>query len=516
PGFRDAYRRYVEGGWMGLSCDPEHGGQGLPLPLATAVVEMLNSACMGWALCPLLNSGAIELLQAHGSPQQKRDYLEKLVSGEWTGTMNLTEPQAGSDLGALKTRAVPAHDARWGEHYRLSGQKIFITYGDHDLTDNIIHMVLARTPDAPAGSRGISLFLVPKFLPGEDGRPGERNDLRPLRVEEKLGIHASPTCVMSYGDDGGAIGWRIGEENRGLECMFTMMNTERLLVGVQGVAIAERAYQQAVDYARSRVQGHPVGAPRAAMAPPIIDHPDVRRMLLSMRAATEAMRALTLLAAAAIDASHHADDAAERVRAGRRADLLIPVVKAWCTDLGVEIASTGVQIHGGMGYIEETGAAQYFRDARIAPIYEGTNGIQANDLVGRKLGRDQGEAAREFFAEMRPILAELGGAAEWEPLHRGLVAGLDTLDRATAYLVAADPAQAGAGAAPYLALFGTVTGGWLMARLALAARRQDHPSAAARQATARFYAEHYLARAPSYLPAIMGGATVTAFDPDMF
>src|SRR5438876_5713153 len=289
PGFREAYRRYVEAGWTGFAFAPEHGGQGLPLSLASAVVEMWNSACMSWALCPLLNFGAIELLQAHGSPAQKELYLDKMVSGEWTGTMNLTEPQAGSDLGALRSRAVPAQDERWGEHYRISGQKIFITYGDHDLTDNIVHMVLARTPNAPPGSRGISLFLVPKFLPDGEGRPGERNDLRPLRLEEKLGIHASPTCVMSFGEDGGAIGWRIGEENRGLECMVTMMNSERLGVGVQGVAIAERAYQQARDYARTRVQGAPIGMPRdSGAAPPIVYHPDVRRMLLSMRAATEA------------------------------------------------------------------------------------------------------------------------------------------------------------------------------------------------------------------------------------
>ena len=454
------------------------------------------------------------MLQAHGTPEQKRLYLDKLVSGEWTGTMNLTEPQAGSDLGALRTRAVPRDDERWGEHYRISGQKIFITYGDHDLCDNIIHMVLARTPDAPPGSRGISLFLVPKFLPDVDGRPGERNDLRALRLEEKLGIHASPTCVMSYGEGEGAVGWRVGEENRGLECMFTMMNSERLLVGVQGVAIAERAYQQAREYARTRVQGHPVGLPRGAAALPIIYHPDVRRMLLAMRAGIEAMRALTYLAAAAIDRSRHADDEQARASAGRRADLLIPVVKAWCTDLGVEIASLGVQVHGGMGYIEETGAAQYLRDARIAPIYEGTNGIQANDLVARKLGRDRGEAARELFAEMRLTLAELGDEAGLEPVNRALTTGLDALERATDYLVAAEPALAAAGSSPYLALFGTVAGGWLMARLALAARSRG--SAEAKLATARCYAEHYLARAPAYLPAVTGGATVLGFDPERF
>jgi alkylation response protein AidB-like acyl-CoA dehydrogenase len=514
PGFREAYRRYVEAGWMGLHCDPDHGGQGLPLSLATAVVEMWNSSCMAWALCPLLNFGAIELLQAHGSPEQKQRYLDKLVAGEWTGTMNLTEPQAGSDLGALRTAAVPAHDARWGEHYRIKGHKIFITYGDHDLTDNVIHMVLARTPDAPPGSRGISLFLVPKLLLDADGKPGERNDLRPLRLEEKLGIHASPTCVMSYGDDDGAIGWRIGEENRGLESMFTMMNSERLLVGVQGVAIAERAYQQALDYARTRVQGTPAGVKRDAATPPIIQHPDVRRMLLSMRAGIMAMRALAYFAAAAIDASRRMSGDAQ-FRAQRRADLLIPVMKAWCTDLGVEIASLGIQVHGGMGYIEETGAAQYLRDARIAPIYEGTNGIQANDLVGRKLGRDHGEAARELFAEMRPVLGELAGVAELRPLHEGLTAGLDAVEQATDYLVDASPALAAAGSAPYLALFGTVIGGWLTARLALNARQQASGRAAAMTATARFYAEQYLPRAPAYLPAILGGATILDFDPDL-
>jgi 3-(methylsulfanyl)propanoyl-CoA dehydrogenase len=517
PGFREAYRRYVEGGWMGLSCAPEHGGQGLPLALAAAVVEMWNSACMSWALCPLLSFGAIELLAAHGSPEQQRLYLAKLVSGEWTGTMNLTEPQAGSDLGALRTRAVPAEDPRWGAHYRLSGQKIFITYGDHDFSDNIVHMVLARTPDAPPGSRGISLFLVPKFLPDRDGRPGERNDLRPLRLEEKLGIHASPTCVMSFGDNAGAVGWRIGEENRGLDAMFTMMNSERLLVGLQGAAIAERAYQQARDYARMRVQGHPAGLPRpqgTGAAPlPIVHHPDVRRMLLVMRAATEAMRGLVCFAAAAIDESRRAAGAAQ-FQAQRRADLLFPVVKAWCTDMGVEVASLGIQVHGGMGYIEETGAAQYWRDARIAPIYEGTNGIQANDLVGRKLARDKGEAARQLFAEIRDSLPALAGKAELAALHQGLAAGIEALERATASLVEAAPDLAAAGSAPYLALFGTVAGGWLLARLALAAEARGGDLARAKRATARVYAEHFLARAPAYLPAILGGRTIVDCDPE--
>jgi len=511
-GFREAYRAFVDGGWPALTGDPDWGGQGLPLLVDAAMREMLSACNHGWTMYPDLLHGAVETVQAHAGDALKERYLRQLVSGEWLAAMALTEPQAGSDLGVLRTRAVPQADGS----VRITGQKIFISGGDHDLTDNIVHMVLARIPGGPPGSRGISLFLVPKFLPDAEGKPGERNDLRPLRLEEKLGIHASPTCVMSYGDDGGAIGWRIGEENRGLECMFTMMNSERLLVGVQGVAIAERAYQQALDYARARVQGQPAGVPRGAGPVPIVHHPDVRRMLLSMRAGAEAMRALTYLAGAAIDASRAAGDDKARFRAQRRADLLIPVVKAWFTDLGVEIASTGVQVHGGMGYIEETGAAQYYRDACIAPIYEGTNGIQANDLVGRKLGRDKGEAARELFAEMRPLLSELGGAAKWEPLHRGLAEGLDALERATAHLVEADPAIAAAGSAPYLALFGTVVGGWLMARLALAAREHgDAGFTAAKFGTARFYAEHYLPRAPAYLPAILGGATIVDFDPDL-
>ncbi|HML10785.1 MAG TPA: acyl-CoA dehydrogenase [Stellaceae bacterium] len=506
PGFRDAYRTYIDGGWNGFSAPVEAGGQGLPQALAVPLTEMWNSACMGWALCPLLNHGAIEMLSAHGSPEQKSLYLAKLVSGEWTGTMNLTEAQAGSDLGALRTRAVPASDPRWGEHYRITGQKIFITYGDHDLTDNTIHMVLARLPGAPPGSRGISLFLVPKFLVDADGEPRQRNDVRTLRLEEKLGIHASPTCVLSFGEDGGAIGWRIGEANRGLEAMFTMMNSERLLVGVQGVAIAERAYQTALAYARARVQGQPIGMPRGDTTPPIIHHPDVRRMLLSMRAQTEAARALAYYAAAAIDAGH-ADPKAQR-----RADLLIPVVKSWCSDKGIEIASTGIQVHGGMGYIEETGAAQFYRDARIAAIYEGTNGIQAGDLVGRKLGRDKGEAARELFTEIGASLNDLIGG--FVALRQPLADGLAALEIATAYLVEAEPAAAAAGSVPYLNLFGAVIGGYLMTRLAVGARQVNHPLADAKLATARFYAEHVLAAAPGFLPAIKGGTTVVDFDPD--
>jgi 3-(methylsulfanyl)propanoyl-CoA dehydrogenase len=524
PGFREAYAHYREGGWSGLSADPDQGGQGLPLALATPVLEMWNSACMSFALCPLLTIGAVELLQAHGSEQQKRVYLEKLFAGEWTGTMNLTEPQAGSDLGALQTRALPAADPELGPHYRLHGQKIFITYGDHDLAPNIVHLVLARTPSAPPGSRGISLFLVPKFLPDEAGEPGLRNDLRTLSLEHKFGIHASPTCVLAYGEGDGAIGWLVGEENRGLELMFTMMNHARLNVGVEGVAIAERAYQQARQFARERVQGRPLGAAAGAGPLPILHHPDVRRMLLWMRAATEAMRALGYYAASLIDRGRRDPDDAARERAQRRADLLIPVVKAWCTDLGVAVASTGIQVHGGMGYVEETGAAQHLRDARIAPIYEGTNGIQANDLVGRKLAADGGAAALRLAAEMRQEAAALAGegAPDLAFIGRALQEALTTFETATAHLVAAEPALAAAGSVPYLTLCGNVAGGWLMARqAAAAARRLADPGAdddagflAAKLATARFYAEHFLAPTPGLLAAVTGGRTVLDFPLD--
>jgi 3-(methylthio)propanoyl-CoA dehydrogenase len=512
-GFREAYRTYVDGGWNALPFAVEHGGQGLPVALATSVLEMWNAANMGFALCPLLTVGAVELLAAHGSEEQKRLYLEKLVSGEWTGTMNLTEPQAGSDVGALKTRAIAE-----GDHYRITGQKIFITYGDHDLTPNIVHMVLARTPDAPAGTKGISLFIVPKFLPRPDGSPGERNDVRPVSLEHKLGIHASPTCVLAFGDDRGAIGYRIGEENRGIEYMFTMMNNARLNVGLQGVAIAERAYQQASAFARQRVQGKPIGATGKA-ALPILHHPDIRRMLLQMKAQTEAMRALAYFTAGAIDRARHDPDAAVRAEQQRLADLLIPVVKAWSTDLGVEIASIGVQIHGGMGFIEETGAAQHLRDARIAPIYEGTNGIQANDLMARKVMRDGGATAKHFIATMRGIDAALSGN-DFAAIRERLRPALDALEDATGWIVGAwndDPARTIAGAVPYLNLFGFAAGGWLMAKSALAAADRlkrgtgDPAFNKAKIATARFYAEHILPHAAGLAPAIRGGATVMDF-----
>jgi 3-(methylthio)propanoyl-CoA dehydrogenase len=513
-GFKEAYRAYAAGGWSALSASPDHGGQGLPIALDTAVNEMWMSANLAWSLCPMLSIGACELLELLGTAEQKRRYLGRLVSGEWTGTMNLTEPQAGSDLGALRTRAV-----REGDHYRIIGQKIFITWGEHDMAGNIVHLVLARLPDAPAGSKGISLFLVPKMLVNDDGSLGARNDLRCVSLEHKLGIHASPTCVISYGDDGGAIGTLVGQENRGLEAMFIMMNAARVHVGLQGVAIGERAYQQARTYARERIQGKPIGAKDGARLP-IVHHPDVRRMLLSMRAASEATRALAYYAAGEADRARSLRDSAQRTRAQARLDLITPVIKAWCTDLGVETASTGIQVHGGMGFIEETGAAQHWRDARIAPIYEGTNGIQANDLVGRKLLRDRGAAVSDLITDMRRTLPQLDG----HDADGYLAHGINALERATNSLIEAADDDFGialAGAEPYLRLLGTVAGGWLMARSAAAAARRLNAGASDRAflvskiATARFYSEHRLAHAPALLPAIAGGGTVMGFDLDL-
>jgi alkylation response protein AidB-like acyl-CoA dehydrogenase len=516
-GFSDAYRSYVEGGWNALPFDPEFGGQGLPQVVSTAVLEMWTSANLSLSLCPMLTIGAVELLQAHGSPEQKRLYLEKMISGELTGTMNLTEPQAGSDVGALRTRAV-----KKGDHYEITGQKIFITYGDHDMAANIVHMVLARLPDAPTGTRGISLFIVPKRLVNPDGSLGELNDLRPVSLEHKLGIHGSPTCVMAYGDRGGATGYLVGEPNGGIELMFTMMNNARINVGLQGVAIAERAYHQARDFARIRVQGKPVGA-KGDGPLPIIHHADVRRMLLDMRASTEAARALTYYVAGAIDRARHHPDAEERKRQQRRVDLLIPVVKAWCTDIGVEVASTGVQVHGGMGYVEETGAAQHLRDARIAPIYEGTNGIQANDLVARKIGRDGGVAAKELIAEMRTLDKELASQSgdDLAVIRRQLSLGLEALASATDWMakaVTSDMPSALAGSVPYLRMLGAVAGGWLLAKGAVAVQKTlaQRPSDArfieGKLQIARFFADHRLASAPSLFSAVTGGAAILRFD----
>ncbi len=522
PGFAAIYKEFVEGGWNSLPFDPEFGGQGMPWLLATAVQEMWQAANMGFGLVLLLNQGAIDAIHHHGSEEQKATYLPRMISGEWTGTMNLTEPQAGSDLGQLKSRAV-----KNGDHYLVSGQKIFITYGEHDMAENIVHLVLARTPDAPAGVRGISLFIVPKYLPGADGTPGKRNDLRCVSLEHKLGIHASPTCVMSFGDDGGAVGYLVGEEGRGLSYMFTMMNNARLSVGIQGLAIAERAYQQAAAFARSRVQSKDDGSAAPASVS-IIHHADVRRMLMSMRAQIEAMRALGYYTAAGIDGALKQPDKATGRKIQDRVDLLIPIVKAWFTDLGNEIASTGVQIHGGMGFVEETGAAQHLRDARILPIYEGTNGIQARDLVGRKVAKDGGETMLALVAEMRVTAEEMKAAPgdDIEAIRAGLVAAADALEDATRWVaqsVKAELVNALAGSVPFLRLAGTALGGWLLARSALVAQARlgqrdgDPAFLEAKLVTARFYAEVILPPALAELgPLKAAGRTVFALTEEQF
>jgi alkylation response protein AidB-like acyl-CoA dehydrogenase len=448
-GYKAAWRSFVEGGWMTLAAPEERGGQGLPFVLSAALMDDLNAANVGFALCPMLSMGAIEAIEKHGSDELKRDYLPKIVSGEWPATMNLTEPQAGSDVGALKTRAEPNGDGSW----RLKGTKIFITYGEHDLSDQIVHMVLARTAGSSEGTRGISLFLVPKLLPG-----GSRNDLRCVSIEHKMGIHASPTCVMSYGDEGGATGWLIGPENGGMAAMFTMMNNARLNVGLQGIGIAERATQRAVAYALDRKQGQ-----RNRLPVSIADHPDVRRMLLRMRALTMGARALAYYAFGQVDRAARGD-----AQAGFRADVLTPLVKAWCTDVGCEVASLGVQVHGGMGYIEETGAAQHLRDARIAPIYEGTNGIQAADLVGRKLGLDGGLAFDGLIADV-----------EAEAEHPSLIALTDAVEVAAASLRDAAPDDRLAGSYPFLTMTSVMVAGWLVERMARSEQADERTKAAA-------------------------------------
>jgi 3-(methylthio)propanoyl-CoA dehydrogenase len=511
-GFGAAYRQFVENGWNGLGSDPEYGGQGLPGLIAAATVEIWNSANMSFALCPLLTAGATEALKQHGTRELKARYLPKLVSGEWTGTMNLTEPQAGSDLSAVRTKAVPE-----GDHYRVYGQKIFITWGDHDMTDNVVHLVLARTPDAPEGVRGISLFLVPKVLSNADGTPGGRNDVRCVSLEHKLGIHASPTCVMSFGDTQGSIGYLIGEKNKGLAHMFTMMNEARQKVGLQGIGIAERAYQAAREYAKERVQGRPAGQ-KSGDRVTIIHHPDVRRMLLTMKSQIEAMRAFGYVLAADIDLAHKHPDEAERQRRQARVDLLIPVLKAWCTELGVEIASLGVQVYGGMGFIEETGACQYLRDARIAPIYEGTTGIQAADLVGRKLAVDQGSAMAALISEMRAVerqIADADGGADLVSIRGALRDGVQALEQATQSVLGMleqDPDAALAASVNYLMLVGYVCGGWQMARAAMAARRclqsgEHQGFYRAKIATAAFYAEQIMPKALALLSIVRSGAS---------
>ena len=505
-GFAEAYRQFTAGGWNGTIATPEYGGQGMPWLVATAIGEIWESANLAFSLCPMLTQSGIWALTIHGSPEQKDIWLPKLVSGEWAGTMNLTEPHAGSDVGALRTRAVPD-----GDRYRIAGQKIFITWGEHDMAENIVHMVLARIEGAPEGTRGVSLFIVPKYLVNPDGSLGPRNDLRCAALEHKLGIHASPTAMMSYGDDEGAIGYLVGEENRGMEYMFTMMNNARLGVGREGLAMAERAFQQAREYAGGRVQGRSISDPAAGPVA-IVNHPDVQRMLLTMKAQIEAMRALTYSVAAELDIALCHADPETRARRQARVDLLVPVVKAWCSDIGVAVASEAIQVHGGAGFIEETGAAQYYRDSRIAPIYEGTNGIQALDLVRRKVQGDRGAALEDLMAEM-DSLARGPGSFATAPILDAMAGGIAALREATDWLLAdRAPAASAAAATPYLALLGTVAGGHLLARSAAIAESRAGDGAeafyCAKIETARFYAECVLPRAESLKRAAIGGAAL--------
>ena len=502
-GFKDAYRAFVESGWASLPFEPEFGGQGLPELVAAATNEIWQSANMGFALCPMLTEGCAVALGLHGSHDMKAIFLPKLVSGEWAGTMNLTEPQAGSDLAEIKTRAAPN-----GDTYLISGRKIFITWGDHDFTDNILHLVLARLPDAPPGIKGISLFLVPKYMVNADGSTGRRNDVHPVSIEHKLGIHSSPTCVMSYGDNGGAHGYLVGAEHDGIACMFTMMNHARLSVGLQGLSISERAYQQALAYAKEREQGRKPGQSGRAR---IIQHADVRRMLMLMKSGCEAMRAVSYVTAASLDYMNRSADGGNHVE---RFALLTPVVKAWCTELAQEITSLGVQVHGGMGYIKETGAAQHFRDARITSIYEGTNGIQAQDLVGRKIIRDDGKALRELIDEIRQTTAGLSDAdSNQAAIKRALDDATEKLGQATDWLLqnhGDDPDAPGSVALNFLMLMGYVCGGWQMARAAMiAAQKSSSPGDEfyrSKIVTARFYAEHYLPRTGGHFAAIRAGS----------
>jgi alkylation response protein AidB-like acyl-CoA dehydrogenase len=506
PGFQGAYRAFSEGGWHGLAADPAYGGQGMPKALELAAYECFHAANMAFGLCPMLTLAGIEALHAHGTERQKALFLPKLISGQWSGSMVLTEPQSGSDLGTIRTMATPNGDGT----YALEGQKIFITWGDHDCAENIVHFVLARTPDAPAGTRGISLFLTSKYDVDDHGTLGDRNGFRPVGVEHKLGIHASPTCVMAYE---GARAELVGEVNQGLAHMFVMMNAARMAVGMEGVAIAERAWAQAFDYARERRQGRSAWTGEASA--PIFDHPDVRRMLAVTRAKIDAARGICLSGGAAGDLARYADGEDARAFWKRREELLTPIAKAWSTDLGVEVASTGVQVHGGMGFIEETGAAQHYRDARIAPIYEGTNGIQALDLVGRKLAGDGGEGMRELLADIRATVAELAKSddARLQTLGKRLAAAVDATETAAAWLLerkgSADPLAA---AAVYLKLVGETTGGWMLAKGALAASRQlangggDRAWLGGKLDLASVYAEHVLAASPALAPAITQGA----------
>ena len=518
PGFKEAYRQFVDNGWNGLGCDPEFGGQGLPRLLSTAVSEMWKAANHAFSLCPMLTQGAIEALMIAGSDEQKAAYLPNLVSGEWTGTMNLTEPSAGSDLAAVRSRAVPVGDGT----FKIFGQKIFITYGEHDMTDNIVHLVLARTPTAPEGVKGISLFVVPKFLLKADGTPGERNDAYCVSIEHKLGIHGSPTAVLAFGDNGGAIGTLVGEENRGLEYMFIMMNAARFNVGLEGLGDAERAYQRAVAYAKDRVQGPELGV-RGGPKVPIIKHPDVRRMLMSMRARIEAMRALAYVTATAQDNAHSNPDEAARKQGQAFAELMIPVVKGWSTESAVDIASLGVQVHGGMGYIEETGAAQHLRDARITTIYEGTTAIQANDLIGRKIAREKGVTINAIIADMRAAAAQLDG--ELASIGARQTVAVNALEQAVFWIVenfSIEPKATHAGAVPFLHLLGITAGGWQMGRAAVIARAKiaagdTDPFWSAKLATTRFFADHFLTQVPGLAESVLaGGAGALEMAEDSF
>jgi len=509
-GFKEAYAQFTAAGWGSVGLDERFGGGGLPRTLAIVVQEMVASANMTFGLCPSLGEGAMEALRDHGSEELQQTYLSKLVPGEWSATMALTEPQAGTDLGALRCAAEPASDGS----YRLRGTKIFITFGDHDMTENVVHLVLARTPDAPAGVRGISCFIVPKFLVGPEGSIGERNDVKVVSLEHKLGIHGSPTCVLAFGENAGAVGYLIGEENRGLEYMFTMMNRERVFVACQGLAIAERAYQAAVEYARERRQGRAVGASLPpGESSPIIEHADVRRMLITMKATIEAMRCLLYITAAAADRAAYHPDPAEREASDKLDALLTPIAKVWLTDSGVEITSTALQVFGGMGYVEETGMPQYYRDARIAPIYEGTNGVQALDLVMRKLPMDGGAVVRGYLDEMRALDTELAEAGkELASIRENLAAAVEQLATATEWLLecaAHDALAVTAAATPYAQMFGIVIGGYYLARSAVAARRllaSGDTAAADKLVTARFYAEQILPGAAARLPAVTAGS----------
>ncbi len=521
-GFKEAFKAFGEAGWQGVQHPVDFGGQGLSKLVATPCIEMLNSANLSFALCPLLTDGAIEALMTAGSDEQKQTYLPNLISGKWTGTMNLTEPQAGSDLALVRSRAMPQQ----GGTYKIFGTKIFITYGEHDMGENIIHLVLARTPTAPEGVKGISLFVVPKFLVNADGSLGERNDVHCVSIEHKLGIKASPTAVMQFGDHGGAIGTLVGEENRGLEYMFIMMNAARFAVGMQGVGVAERAYQKAVQYAKDRVQSRDLAGSSGPVE--IIHHPDVRRMLMSMRAQTEGARALAYVTAAAFDAAHHHVDEATRKTNQAFYEYMVPIVKGWSTEMSIDVASTGVQVHGGMGFIEETGAAQYYRDARILTIYEGTTAIQANDLVGRKTVRDGGATAKGILVQVRKTEADLTfcTAEDLAVIRSQLAAGSKALEEVINFVVIntkSDIKSVFAGSVLYLKLAGIVLGGWQMARAALVAEQKlkagegDPRFYQAKIATARFFADHILSQASGYRAAIVeGSAGVLALTEDQF